>query len=340
MAFSGLQIFTCGESKWRGAGGRMARAFAALAVLVPASPGLHSQGLPDEIRVIVPVTAGSSLDARARIIVEALGQRIKRRVIVENRTGAGGTIGSLAVAKAKPDGATLLFTNNSHVVSPHLYPGAGYDAMKDLVPVAYGYVSGMVLVAHPNLQANTVGELVTRIKASASPPSYASSGAGSMPHIAMELFTEMAGIELLHIPYRGDGQALADVLSGRVPLMVSGYVVVQPHINTGRLRALAVTGRQRAEIFPDVPTLAEAGYPDYRLDVWTGFFAPAGIRPEIVDKLNSEIGNAIASPAVQAQFAATGAQSVTASPAKFAAFVRQEWETFRKLVPSLKLSAK
>ncbi|MEQ1879508.1 MAG: tripartite tricarboxylate transporter substrate-binding protein [Burkholderiales bacterium] len=310
-----------------------------MAVLVPVSPWVYAQGLPEEIRVIVPVTAGSSLDARARIIAEALGQRIKRRVIVENRTGAGGTIGSLAVAKAKPDGATLLFTNNSHVVSPHVYPGAGYDAMKDLVPIAYGYVSGMILVAHPSLQASSPAELVARVKVSASPPGYASSGAGGMPHIAMELFREMAGIDLLHIPYRGDGQALADVLSGRVPLMMSGYVVVQPHIKTGKLRALAVTGRQRTDIFPDVPTLAEAGYPDYRLEVWTGFFAPAGIRSEIVDKLNSEIAIAIATPAVQAQFAATGAQAMAASPAAFSAFVRQEWEIYRKLVTRLKLSA-
>jgi tripartite-type tricarboxylate transporter receptor subunit TctC len=314
------------------------RVFTALVLMLAASR-LQCQGLPEEIHIIVPVTAGSSLDARARIIAEALGQRIKRRVIVENRTGAGGTIGSLAVARAKPDGTTLLFTNNSHVVSPHLYSEAGYDAMKDLVPVAYGYVSGMVLVAHPSLQANSVGELVARVKASGSPPGYASSGTGGMPHIAMEMFKEMAGIGLLHIPYRGDGQALADVLSGRVPLMMSGYVVVQPHIKTGKLRALAVTGHQRADIFPDVPTLAQAGYPDYKLDVWTGFFAPAGIRADIVDQLNSEIGHAIATPAVQAQFAATGAQAVVASPAKFAAFVRQEWEIYRKLVPGLKLSA-
>jgi tripartite-type tricarboxylate transporter receptor subunit TctC len=308
-------------------------------VLVLAASRLQSQSLPDEIHIIVPVTAGSSLDARARIIAEALGLRIKRRVIVENRTGAGGTIGSLAVAKAKADGATLLFTNNSHVISPRVYSNPGYDPIKDLAPVAYGYMSGMVLVAHPSLQVGTPKALVEKLKATPSPPGYASSGVGGMPHIAMEMFRETAGVDLLHIPYRGDGQALADVLSGRVPLMISGYVVVQPHIKAGKLRALAVTSRQRTDIFPDVPTFAESGFPDYALEVWTGFFAPAGTPAEIVAKLNAEIGAAIATPAVQTQFTATGAISVLASPAKFTAFVRQEWETYGKLIKKLDLTA-
>ena len=296
-----------------------------------------AEGLPDDIRVIVPVTAGSSLDARARVIAEAIGQRIKRRVIVDNRAGAGGTIGALAVARSKPDGSTLLFTNNSHVVSPHVYPNPGYDPIKDFAPVAQAYVSGMVLVAHPSLQVASLKELVALARVSPQPPSYASSGTGSLPHLAMELFKQVSGIELLHVPYRGDGQALTDVLAGRVPLMMSGYVVALAHIQAGSLRALAVTSRQRAEILPRVPTIVEAGYPAYALDTWTGFFAPAGTSPEVVASLNREIAAALAAPSVRAQLTATGAQAAVTSPAEFAAFVRQEWETYGKLVRGLQL---
>lgn len=308
---------------------------ASILAIAPAWP----QTLPEEIHIVIGVTAGSSLDARGRVIAEALGQRIQRRVIVENRPGAGGTLAALAVAKSKPDGATLLFTNNSHVVSPHVYPEAGYDPIRDFAAVGQGYASGMVLVAHPDLQVTSVGSLVARLREAPQPTSYASSGTGSLPHLAMELFREHAGLELLHIPYRGDGQALTDVLAGRVPLLMSGHVVALPHVRAGKLRALAVTSRQRAEIFPDVPTLREAGYPEYSLDVWTGFFAPAATPAAVIDKLNTELAAAIATPAVLAQYAATGAQAVEISPAKFSVFVREEWERYRRMVRKLRLKA-
>jgi len=309
----------------------------AVCLLLLAAVGLRAESLPTEIRIIVPVTAGSTLDARARMIAEALGQRLKQRVIVENRAGAGGIIGAAAVARSKPDGSTLLFTNNSHVISPHIYPNAGYDPIKDFTPIAQAYVSGMVLTAHPSLQVNSLKELVALARSQPQPPSYASSGTGGLPHLAAELFKEVAGIELMHVPYRGDGQALTDVLAGRVPVMMSGYIVALPHIRAGKLRALAVTSRTRTEILAEVPTIVEAGYPAYRLDTWTGFFGPAGMPPGLVDKLNREIAAALASPAIQAQFAATGAEAAVTSPAEFAAFVREEWETYGKMVRKLEL---
>ena len=311
----------------------------AACVLMLAATWLRADGLPNDIRIVVPVTAGSSLDARARVIAEAIGQQIKRRVIVDNRPGAGGTIGALAVAKSKPDGSTLLFTNNSHVISPHVYANPGYDPIKDFAPVAQAYVSGLVLVAHPSLQVASLRELVALARRSSQSPSYASSGNGSLPHLATELFKQVAGIELLHIPYRGDGQALTDVLAGRVPLMMSGYVVALPHIQAGKLRALAVTSRQRAEILSEVPTIVESGYPTYALDTWTGFFAPAGISAEAVANLNREIAAALTTPSVQTQLAATGAQAAVTPPAAFAAFVRGEWETYGTLVRKLKLTS-
>ena len=310
----------------------------AACLLALAATWLRAEDLPSEIRILVPVTAGSTLDARARVIADAIGQRLKQRVIVENRPGAGGIIGTLAVARSKPDGSTLLFTNNSHVISPHIYPNAGYDPIRDFAPVAQAYVSGMVLVAHPSLQVASVSELVALARNESKALSYASSGTGGLPHLAAELFKQVAGIELLHVPYRGDGQALNDVLAGRVPVMMSGYIVVLPHVRAGKLRALAVTSNQRTGILAEVPTIVESGYPAYKLDTWTGFFAPAGASAGLIDKLNREIAAALATPAVQAQFAATGAEAAVTSPAEFAAFVRQEWEIYGRLVRKLRLT--
>ena len=307
-------------------------------LLLLAATWLRADDLPSEIRILVPVTAGSTLDARARVIADAIGQRLKQRVIVENRPGAGGIIGALAVARSKPDGSTLLFTNNSHVISPHIYPNAGYDPIRDFAPVAQAYVSGMVLVAHPSLQVASVRELVALARNESKALSYASSGTGGLPHLAAELFKQVAGIELLHVPYRGDGQALNDVLAGRVPVMMSGYIVVLPHVRAGKLRALAVTSNQRTGILAEVPTIVESGSPAYKLDTWTGFFAPAGTSTGLIDKLNREISAALATPAVQAQFAATGAEAAVTSPAEFAAFVRQEWEIYGRLVRKLRLT--
>ncbi len=307
---------------------------------VLASGCLRAEDLPDHtIRIVVPVTAGSSLDARARVIADAVGQQIQRRMIVENRPGAGGTIGTLLVARSKPDGSTLLFTNNSHVISPHVYPDPGFDPIKDFAPVSQAYVAGMVLVAHPGLGVTTLNQLVALARGRSQPPSYASSGTGALPHLATELFKRAAGVDLLHVPYRGDGQALTDVLAGRVPLMMGGYVVAIPHIRAGKLRALAVTSRQRASILKDVPTIAEAGYPSYAVDAWTGFFAPAGTPVAVVDRFNRAIAAALATPSVQAHLAATGASSAAGPPGEFAVFVQQEWERYGKLVRELELKA-
>lgn len=297
----------------------------------------HGGELPEQIRVVVPYTAGSSLDARARVIAEAIGQRLDRRITVENRPGAGGIIGAQHVAKAKPDGATLLFHNNSHVVSSHIYGKPGYDPIRDFVPVAPVYTSGLALVAHPSLGVGSVKDLVALARRQSAPLSYASSGTGGLPHLAMKLFERTAGLDLLHVPYRGDGQALADLLSGRVMLMMSGYPIVQPHLRAGTLRVLAVTSSERAAIFPDVPTIAEAGYPDYRLDVWVGFFAPAHTPGAVIQRLNREIAAAVTAAAVQQRLALTGAQVTVSSAAQFATLVKQDWERYGALVRDMGL---
>jgi tripartite-type tricarboxylate transporter receptor subunit TctC len=305
--------------------------------LLLATALVHASELPAQIRVVVPYTAGSSLDARARVIADALGQRLDQRVTVENRPGAGGIIGVQHVARAKPDGATLLFHNNSHVVSSHIYSKPGYDPIRDFVAVTPVYTSGLALVAHPDLGADSVKALVALAKRQSVPLSYASSGTGGLPHLAMELFRHAAGIDLLHVPYRGDGQALADLLSGRVMLMMSGYPVVQPHVKAGSLRVLAVTSGERAAIFPDVPTIAESGYRASTLDVWVGFFAPADTPAPVVARLNREIAAAVTAPAVEQLLASTGAKSMVSSPARFAAVVKQDWERYGAVVREMGL---
>lgn len=298
-------------------------------------PEASAQTLPDIIRMVMPLAAGSSLDGRARVIAEAMGRRLNQRVIVENRPGAGQTMGALFVAKAKTDGGTLLFNNNGHIISPHIYRDLQYDVLKDLAPVSQVYETGMVLVAHPSLKAHTVKELAAAARGGSL--TYASSGTGGVPHLAMELFTRTAGVTLGHVPYKGDSQAMLDVLGGQVPMMISGYPAAMPHLKAGKLKALGVTTARRAAIFPDVPTIAEAGYPSYVLSIWAGIFAPGRTPAPIIDKLNREIAAAMAMPMVTEHLTATGAQALVNSPKDFGAFVAKESERYGKLVRELGL---
>jgi tripartite-type tricarboxylate transporter receptor subunit TctC len=315
------------------------RRWTALVVLLTAWVPAFAQALPDQIRIIVPLAAGSSLDARARVIAEALGRRLNQRVIVENRPGAGSTVGTAVVARAKADGSTLLFNNSSHVFSSRLYANAGYDPVADFTPVARGYDAGMVLVAHPSLNVTSVKEVVALAKKSQNKLSYGSSGVGSLPHFAMALFERAAGISMVHVPYHADAQALTDLLGGQAPLLMSGYVAALPHVKAGKLRALAVTTPRRTPILSDVPTMAEAGYPDYSVIAWTGFWAPARTPSVMVERLNRELIAAIATPLVMENFAATGAEPNPQTPAAFAAFVKQEAERYARLVREMGLKA-
>jgi len=293
--------------------------------------------LPELIRIVVPLSAGSSLDSRARMLAEALGRQLQRRIIVENRPGAGGTVGALYVARARPDGSTILFNNTSHVISPHAYRNLAYDALRDFVVVSPAYESGLVLVAHPDVRATTAKELVALARSRREPLSYASSGIGGLPHLAMALFENTAGIDLVHVPYRGDAQGLTDVLPGRIPLMVSGYPAALPHVQAGKLRAIAVTSAKRTPIFPDVPTIAESGFPDYSLDVWTCFLAPARTPPTVLERLRREIRAAMATPAMQQQLAASGALPINSTPEEMTAYMGREWARYARLAQRLEL---
>jgi tripartite-type tricarboxylate transporter receptor subunit TctC len=315
-------------------------ALVAVCLLLPAISPAGADDLPNKpIRIIVPLAAGSSLDSRARVIAQALGKRLKQQPMVENRPGAGSAIGAAYVAKSAPDGSTLLFTNDSVVINPHVYRDAGYDVIKDFVPVTQAYTAAMVLVVNPGVRASSVKQLIALARATPGGLTYGSSGNAGLPHLAMEVFAKGAGIEVLHVPYKGDAQALNDILGGRIPAMISGIPAALPQVQAGKLRALAVTTLGRISVLPDVPTVAESGLPGYDVGAWTGFFAPAGTPPAMVAALNGELVAALNTPEVKAHLVATGGTVVGNSPSQFSVFVQREFERYGKLVKEIGLKA-
>jgi tripartite-type tricarboxylate transporter receptor subunit TctC len=317
--------------RWIGALGTVV-ALACQAAALGADPPFDRQ-----LRIVVPLAAGSSIDARARIIAHALGERIGTQPMVDNRPGAGGTLGSAYVAKGSSDGATVLFTNDSIVINPHVYRDPGYDALNDLAPLTQAYVSAMVLVTYPGVKAPSVKELIALAQRQPDAMSYGSSGNGGLPHLAMEAFQRASAIRFTHVPYKGDAQALTDVIAGRVQVMVSGIPAALPHIKSGSLRALAVTTARRIRALPDVPTMAEAGVTGYQMYAWTGFFAPAKTPAATRERLARELAAAMQSSEVKANLEATGGEVFTSSPTVFAQFVRAEYERYGKLVKTLGL---
>lgn len=311
-------------------------ALAALCVLITIT--VRAQEIPNKpIRVIVPFVAGSSIDARMRIMAQALGDRLKQQVIVENRTGAGGSLGAAMVAQAPADGTTWLFTNNSYAINPYVYKNAGYDPLTSLTPVNRGYLTALVVLADPKLKVNTLKDLVALAKAKPETLNYGSSGMGSLPHFAAELFFRLAGIQLLHIPFKGDAQVLTEILGGRVSMVFSGVATAQPHIKSGGVRALAVTTPKRNSGLPDVPTMAEAGYPEYNDPIWTGYFVPAATPKRIVDAINREITAVLNMPSVRERMEATGADAAPMSVADYTKFIRAEVARYAKLVKDVGL---
>jgi tripartite-type tricarboxylate transporter receptor subunit TctC len=289
------------------------------------------------LRIVVPLAAGSSLDLRARVIAQALGRRLKQLPMIENKPGAGGSLGAAQVSKATPDGSVLLFTNDSVVINPHVYRNPGYDAIQGLMPISQAYVAALVLVAHPSVKASSVTELIALAGAQRGAMTYGSSGNGGLPHLAMEVFKRTAGVDLMHIPYRGDAQALNDILGGRVQVMASGIPAAVPQIKAGKLRAIAVTTRDRIAVLPDVPTVEQSGLPGYQVGAWAGFFAPAGTPSEVVAALNAEIVAALNTAEVKAHLDATGGTVVASSPGEFAALVKQEFARYGELVKAIGL---
>jgi tripartite-type tricarboxylate transporter receptor subunit TctC len=284
------------------------------------------------VRMVVPLSGGGFADVPARLLAPRLSTQLGRQFYVENRPGAGGTLGSDTVAKAEPDGHTLLFTATPHVISPWLYKTMPYDALKDFAPVARVASGPYALVVHPELKVSSVAELIAAAKAQPGEIYYASSGNGSAQHLVTAMFASFAGINLNHVPYKGSGPAMQDLISGQVKVSFAGVPNVITHVRSGRLRILAVTTAARWTDLPEVPTLAEAGVPGYEAALWLMLLAPAATPAEIVQRLHAEIGKALRDAELLQSLRAAGIAPSLLGPQELGAFMRAEYEKWGRVV--------
>jgi tripartite-type tricarboxylate transporter receptor subunit TctC len=286
------------------------------------------------VHLIVPFAVGGSTDALARALAQQLGERIGQPVIVENKPGAGGTVGSDYVAKTAPDGYTLLLgTVSTHAVAVSLYEKLGYDPLRDFVPITeIATIPNLVVVNPDKTPAKTLAEFIALAKKQPGALTYASNGSGTSNHLATELLKTTAGIDLIHIPYKGSGPALNDLLGGQVSMMMDVVMTSYPHVKAGKLRALAVTGATRSPLLPDVPTVAEQGFPGFDAMVWFGVFAPAKTPQPIVDYLNRELVAVIKGPKLKPLLESQGAQPVGDTQADFTTTIQREIVKWRKVV--------
>ena len=276
------------------------------------------------VRIIVPFAPGGSADVFGRFIAQKLQETLGQNFIIDNRPGAGSVIGTDAVAKSAPDGYTLLLMSNTHTVNESLIPTKPFQLMRDFVPVAPINSSDLVLVARSGLPATTLRELIAAAKARPGALSYASSGPGTPYHMAGELFKAMAGVSILHIPYKGSSGARTDVLGGQVDLMFDAVPTMTEHIRAGKVKALGTTGTTRSAVMPEVPTIAEAGVPGYEATIWLGLMAPKGTPPAIVARLNAEVAKIVANADTAKAWKAQGATPMTMSLADFTRYLNDD----------------
>lgn len=292
------------------------------------------------ITVVVPSAPGGTTDFTARLIADPLSRALGQPVVIDNRPGGSGNIGNQSVARAKPDGYTLLLAYSGYQVgNPHLFKKAGWDPIKDFVPVAMLTRAPQVVAAGPSLPANTLGELIAYAKANPGKVNYASAGNGAIQHIAGELFKQLTGTFLTHIPYRGSGPAVTDLLGGQVELHITTPASVVNHIKAGKLKALAVTSAERLPALPQVPTATEAGLKGFTLDSWFALYAPAGTPPEVVQLLNVELAKVLAQPDVKKKAEDAGTTVETMTPAQLADYTRQELDAWGKVIKNANITA-
>jgi len=297
-------------------------------------PAAMAQTYPTKaIRMVVPFPAGGTTDILARIAGQKLTEALKQQVIIDNRPGAGGNIGTELVAKSPPDGYTLLTDPGSTLtINPSLFAKLPYDPVKDFAPVTILAAVPNILVVHPSLPVKNVKELIALAKAKPGLLNYASTGAGQSTHLSMELFKTMAGIDLVHIPYKGSAPALTDLLGGQVTLMFDNMPSSLPHVQGGKLRALAVSTLKRSPAMPQLPTVAESGLPGFEVSVWFAVLAPAGTPRDIVQRLNAVLVKALQSPDVKERLAGQGAEPVGNTPEAFAATMQRDLVKWAKVV--------
>ena len=286
------------------------------------------------VRVIVPFPASGATDLVARVIAQRVSQELGQQLVIDNRPGAGGTIGAAEAAKAAADGYTLLFTTSStHAISPHLMPRLAYKADKDFSPIAHMADAASVLLVTPSLPVKSVQELIAHAKANPGKLNYASSGNGTIVHLNTAAFAAQAGVPLTHVPYKGTAQSITDLAAGQVHLLFDSIPTGMPHVASGRLRALAVTGDKRSTLAPSLPTVAESGLPGYSSVTWFGVYGPAGMKPELVGRINQIFNQALQNPEVVASLAKQGVEPAKAqTPAQFAAMVQADSARWAKVI--------
>lgn len=297
-------------------------------------PRVVAQSAQSPLRLIVPFTPGTGIDLVARTVGPRLGERLGRAVIVENRPGASGNIGTEAVVRAAPDGSTLLVSVNTLVMNRSLYPNLPFDPVKDLVPVGLTSWGQLVLVTNPHTGFKTAGDLIAAAKARPGQINYASPGLGTPHHLAMELFKETNGVFLTHIPYRGSAPAVTDLIGGRVAVAFLPIHVALPQIRAGKLVALAIGSEQRHALLPQVPTLAEAHAGRINVDMWYGIFAPARTSPELVARMNHELKDILALPEIRKSFEAQGMDPASDTPEQFRQLVQRDANRWARLIQS------
>lgn len=316
--------------------------FSALLVALATVPAIaaESAAYPQRpIRLVVPYSAGGSTDTVARITGARLTERLGQQVVVDNRTGAGTLIGTEIVKAATPDGYVLLMATPPLAVNPSLYAKVPYVLDRDFVAITNIAASSNLLVVHPSLSATSVKELIALLKANPGKYSYGSSGVGGAGHLAMALFTSMAGVEALHVPYKGGAPAVADLVGGRLSMMMANLTTAQPHIRAGKLKGLGVGKAKRSPLFPEMPTIAEAGLKGYEANNWNGVVAPRGTPRAVIERLHKDIVATLQESAIAERMARAGLEPVGDTPTEFAQYLKAEAAKWGKLVKSANIKA-
>ena len=308
------------------------RALAALAALAFVPAALAQPYPSHPVRIVVPFAAGGPADIYARAVAEKLQAALGQPFVVEDRPGAGSILGTEAVRQSPPDGYTLLMMSNTHTVNESLVPKKPFELMRDFVPVAPVNYSDLVMVVHPSVPAKTLKEFIALAKAKPGQLNYASSGTGTPYHMAGELFKAMAGVNIVHVPYKGSSGARTDTLGGQVQMMFDAITTMAPNVEAGKVRVLGTTGKVRSTVLPDVPTISEAGVPGYEAVIWLGIMAPTGTPKPIVEKLNAEITRIVNTPEMKAAWEKQGAVPMSMSTSEFDKYLHEDIEKWARIV--------
>ncbi len=304
-----------------------------VALVLWVSVSAFAQPFPSKpVRLIVPFPPGGAVDYYARAVQNRLQETLGQPILIENRSGAGGMVGADLVVKAAPDGYTLLVGNiASLAMNVGLYSKMTYDPRKDLTPIIRTVAVNYVMTVHPSVPARSVNELIDHAKANPGKLSYGSAGSGSAPHLATELLKQRAGIDMLHVPFKGGGPMVADLLGGQIHIVIADQANLMPHVKAGKLRALAVGTLERSASYPDIPTIAESGFPGFEARAWQGIAGPANLPADIVTQLNAAFAKAMAFPEVHQRLLDGGLDPITGTPEDFAAFIRSEIDKWAKV---------